>query len=107
MQPLTKIATGFVIVFGAIRLNGFDLLSGPVGWGLCASGLAQLRQGAGFGGVGFGFGRAGFSAIAMAFIAFFAVFEPAPNMYGPPAFPFQPVIGLVDALGALVTVWLI
>ncbi|MFI7699740.1 hypothetical protein [Nonomuraea sp. NPDC049480] len=49
MLPVTKIATGFVIAFGALRINGFDLLLDPVGWGLCASGLAQLHRSPGDG----------------------------------------------------------
>ncbi|RSM98196.1 hypothetical protein DMB42_45150 [Nonomuraea sp. WAC 01424] len=44
MRPVTKIATGLVIVFGALRFNGLDLLFDPVGWGMCAAGLLLLQR---------------------------------------------------------------
>ncbi|MEU4830314.1 hypothetical protein [Streptosporangium sp. NPDC023615] len=46
MPPVMKVAVGLAVVFGALRLNGFDLLVDPVGWGLCSAGLAGLRRSA-------------------------------------------------------------
>lgn len=44
MPPVALIATGLVIVYAALRLDGFDLLLDPVGWAMCAVGLSRLRD---------------------------------------------------------------
>ncbi|MDR8407507.1 hypothetical protein MTP10_01990 [Nonomuraea sp. 3-1Str] len=101
--PLTKIATGFVFAFGALRFNGFDLLFDPVGWGLCASGLTQLLHSAGD-----PFDRARSFAVAMVSVSLVAVFAsgvPHPSDE-PASFSLSQVIGLVDTAGALIAVWL-
>ncbi|MFG1690312.1 hypothetical protein ACGFNP_59900 [Nonomuraea sp. NPDC049269] len=103
MPPVTKIATGFVFVFGALRFNGFDLLFDPVGWGLCAAGLAQLQRS-----VDDPFSRARFFAAVMA-CASFVVMLASGERSGHPltVFSFSHVLGLANTVGALVTVWLV
>ncbi|WP_406312911.1 hypothetical protein OHA77_30910 [Streptosporangium sp. NBC_01639] len=102
MRPVTKIATGFVFAFGALRFNGFDLLLDPVGWGLCASGLAQLQRS-----VDDPFGRARTFAIVMVCVSFGPMFASVvPWNYPLMVFPVKHVIGLANTAGALIAVWL-
>ncbi|MFI6741241.1 hypothetical protein ACIBI9_50710 [Nonomuraea sp. NPDC050451] len=100
MLPVTKIATGFVVAFGALRFNGFDLLFDPVGWALCASGLLQLQRSADD-----HFGRAGFFAVAMACISLVATiwFGASHDQAG--SF-IAHVIGIAHTAGALIATWL-
>ncbi|GAB2482453.1 hypothetical protein GCM10027187_57580 [Streptosporangium sandarakinum] len=102
MRPVTKIATGFVFAFGALRLNGFDLLLDPVGWGLCASGLFRLRRS------GDGpFAAAWVSAVAMVYVSF-AILTVSSGVlgYDRTVSYFAQVISVAGTAGALLTVWL-
>ncbi|MGV9381435.1 hypothetical protein ACWDRB_36865 [Nonomuraea sp. NPDC003707] len=99
MLPVTKIATGFVVAFGAIRFNGFDLLFDPVGWGLCASGLRQLQRSADD-----PFGRARSFAVAMACISLVATI-PFGGSHDQAVSLFTHVIGIAHTAGALIAVW--
>ncbi|GGL30384.1 hypothetical protein [Planomonospora parontospora] len=102
MPPVMKIAIGFAVVFGAFRLNGFDLLFDPVGWSLCASGLFQLERSADD-----PFGRARPAAIAMAAASCLSlVTSDAVPDRSPMSAPIQHGIGIACTVGALVTVWL-
>ncbi|MEU4224746.1 hypothetical protein AB0F17_10645 [Nonomuraea sp. NPDC026600] len=103
MPPVSKIALGFVFAFGALRFNGFDLLFDPVGWGLCAAGLAELQRS-----VDDPFSRARSFAVAVActsFVALIAFGEPSSHPLT--VLSFSHVVGLVNTVGALVTVWLV
>ncbi|WP_433242032.1 hypothetical protein ACQPYK_37300 [Streptosporangium sp. CA-135522] len=102
MPPVTKIATGFVFAFGALRLNGFDLLLDPVGWGLCASGLARLQRSADD-----TFARARSLAIVMVFTSIVAMIASSGvhSSYAPVVSPIKHVVGIVNAAGALIVVW--
>ncbi|NUW30054.1 hypothetical protein HTZ77_01205 [Nonomuraea sp. SMC257] len=99
LLPVTKIAIGLAIAFVALRINGFDLLLDPVGWGLCASGLAQLRRSADD-----GFDRAHGMAVAMVWveIASFTL-----SIAGPSDSPVRRAVGALIAAGALAAVWLV
>ncbi|YCK33119.1 hypothetical protein ACNF49_03150 [Actinomadura sp. ATCC 39365] len=97
MHPVTKIATGLVVAFGALRLNGLDLLFDPVGWGLCAAGLLSLEQ------PGDAFARARTSAGCMVPVSLVAVFMGGEPTDG----PIKDVIGIAATAGALIAVWLI
>ena len=44
MHPLRTVATGLVIVYLVVGLNGWDLLADPVGWLLVLLGLAALKD---------------------------------------------------------------
>ncbi|MEV1167783.1 hypothetical protein [Nonomuraea sp. NPDC049784] len=99
MLPVTKIATGFVVVFGALRFNGFDLLFDPVGWVLCASGLFQLQRSADD-----PLGRAKSLAIAMVGISFVATAASGASP-GEGISSITQVIGIVNTVGVLITVW--
>ncbi|MBB5774426.1 hypothetical protein [Nonomuraea jabiensis] len=99
MLPVTKIATGFVVAFGALRFNGFDLLFNPIGWGLCASGLLELRRSADD-----PFGRAGSFAVAMACISLVATIPFGASDDQAVSF-IANVIGIANTAGALITVW--
>ncbi|MBT2234659.1 hypothetical protein [Nonomuraea sp. NEAU-A123] len=100
MPPVTKIALGFVFAFGALRFNGFDLLFDPVGWGLCAAGLAELQRS-----VDDPFGRARSFAVAVACASFVAML--ASGERSSHSLTFSHVVGLASTAGALVTVWLV
>ena len=101
MPPVTKIATGFVFAFGALRFNGFDLLFDPVGWGLCAAGLADLQRS-----VEDPFSRARSFAFVMACVSFVAMVASGERSSHPlTVFSFSQVLGLATTVGALVTVW--
>ncbi|MER6575921.1 hypothetical protein [Nonomuraea sp. NPDC001023] len=96
MRPVTKIATGLVIAFGALRLNGLDLLFDPVGWGLCAAGLLSLQR------PGDAFATARQWAFCMGLVSL------VPVAIGPGTDePIRLVIGFVGTAGPLITVWLI
>ncbi|MFI6993770.1 hypothetical protein [Nonomuraea wenchangensis] len=97
MRPVTKIATGLVIAFGALRLNGFDLLFDPVGWGLCAAGLLSLQR------PGDAFAVAHAWAVYMVPVSLVAVFADGV----PTDEPVKHVIGIAVTVGGLITVWLI
>ncbi|MEU8320910.1 hypothetical protein AB0C33_21365 [Nonomuraea sp. NPDC048881] len=97
MRPVTKIATGLVITFGALRFNGLDLLFDPVGWGLCADGLLRLQR------PGDAFARAQAWAVGMIPVSLVAVFTGGTPTYE----PIRYVIGTAATVGGLVTVWLI
>ncbi|NUW41138.1 hypothetical protein [Nonomuraea rhodomycinica] len=99
LLPVTKIAIGLAFAFGALRVNGFDLLLDPVGWGLCASGLSQLRRSGDD-----GFDRAHAMAVAMVWaeIAVFLLsFAESSDS------PVGRAMGTVVAAGALIAVWLV
>jgi hypothetical protein len=98
--PVTKIATGFIVVFAAFRFNGFDLLLDPVGWGLCAAGLVQLGKS-----LDDPFNRVAISAVTMVCVSFVALIAPVASDSIATS-PITHLIGLANALGALVTVWL-
>ncbi|GGT38963.1 hypothetical protein ACFFV7_19825 [Nonomuraea spiralis] len=97
MRPVTKIATGLVIVFGTVRFNGLDLLFDPVGWGMCAAGLLLLQR------PGDAFARAQASALCMVVVSLLAVLASGARTDE----PFRHVIDIAATAGALVTVWLI
>ncbi|MBG0814670.1 hypothetical protein [Planomonospora sp. ID82291] len=102
MRPVTKIATGFVLAFGALRINGFDLLLDPVGWALCASGASALRRT-----VDDPFSRVGLAAVTMVWtslviMATYFVDEDRPLMDS----PVGHMMGVAGTVGALITVWL-
>ncbi|MEV0620804.1 hypothetical protein AB0I81_46290 [Nonomuraea sp. NPDC050404] len=99
MQPVAKIATGLVLVFGAVRFNGFDLLFDPVGWALCVAGLDQLRRSDRDLP-----GRAMLVAVVMIFVSLFATL--AVPAITEESMATQ-VIGLANGGGGLVAVWLI
>ncbi|MFC4060987.1 hypothetical protein ACFOWE_22015 [Planomonospora corallina] len=103
MRPVTKITTGLVLVFGAFRLEGFDLLLDPVGWGLCAAGLLGLRYRDDD-----SFGRAAYCAAAMLCLSIVATVTSTadPGHLRTVSLIVQ-VIGLAAAAGSLVTVWLV
>ncbi|MEU6739981.1 hypothetical protein [Streptosporangium sandarakinum] len=102
MRPVTKIATGFVFAFGALRLNGFDLLLDPVGWGLCASGLYRLRRSGDD-----PFATAWVSAVAMICVSF-VILAVSSGVLGHDRTVsyFAQVIGIAGTVGAPLTVWL-
>ncbi|MFI7699741.1 hypothetical protein [Nonomuraea sp. NPDC049480] len=102
MPPVTKIALGFVLVFGALRLNGFDLLLDPAGWGLCAAGLSQLQRSAED-----PFARARSIALVMFFLSFAAMidYDRGSGEHLTDS-PVEHVIGLAGTAGALIAVWL-
>ncbi|NRQ37122.1 hypothetical protein HII36_35600 [Nonomuraea sp. NN258] len=91
MSPITKVATGLVLAFGALRINGFDLLIDPVGWWLCVAGLSSLRRSPAD-----AFGVARGFAIAMICVSTLGLLG-----------ALQGVSALAGTLGGLVTVWLI
>jgi hypothetical protein len=97
--PVTKIATGLVVVFGALRLDGFDLLLDPVGWGLCAAGLVESGKS-----LDDPFNRAAIYACLMVCVSFVALIAPVASDSIATS-PITHLIGLVNALGALVAVW--
>ncbi|MEU6722937.1 hypothetical protein ABZ917_04385 [Nonomuraea wenchangensis] len=97
MQPVTKIATGLVIAFCSLRLNGVDLLFDPVGWGLCAAGLLSLQR------PGDAFAVARAWAVCMAPVSLVAVFADGVRADE----PITHVIGIAVTVGGLITVWLI
>ncbi|MEU9834566.1 hypothetical protein AB0D67_23805 [Streptosporangium sp. NPDC048047] len=102
MRPVTTIVTGFVFAFGAFRLNGFDLLLDPVGWGLCASGLFRLcRSGDD------PFAAAWVSAVAMICVSF-AIMTVSGGVlgYGRTASLFAQVLDIAGTAGGLIAVWL-
>jgi hypothetical protein len=101
MPPVTKIATGFVFAFGALRFNGFDLLFDPVGWGLCASGLSQLQRSADD-----PFSRARAFAVAMGCVALVAAVTSGPLSGDHLMVSLRYAIGFADTVGALIGVWL-
>ncbi|GIH79299.1 hypothetical protein [Planobispora longispora] len=105
MRPVTKIATGFVFAFGALRFNGFDLLLDPVGWGLCVSGLSWLRRSASD--PDDPSGRAGSFAVAMVCVSFVAMITPVNSTGAPAASVPAQLLGIAGTAGALITVWLI
>jgi hypothetical protein len=98
MPPVAKIATGFVFAFGAIRLNGFDLLFDPVGWGLCASGLSLLQRSGDD-----AFGRARSFAVTMMCVSFVVLVIPGVDVSDS---PIGRLIGIASTVGSLITVWL-
>jgi hypothetical protein len=98
MPPVAKIATGFVFAFGAFRLNGFDLLFDPVGWGLCASGLSLLQRSGDD-----AFGRARSFAVTMMCVSFVVLVIPGVDVSDS---PIGRVIGIASTGGSLITVWL-
>ncbi|MFI6174613.1 hypothetical protein ACIA8R_03635 [Nonomuraea sp. NPDC051191] len=97
MRPVTKIVTGLVIAFCAVRLSGLDLLFDPVGWGLCAAGLLPLRR------PGDAFARAQTWTICMVPASLVATYASGEL----PDEPVRDLIGNAVTAGALVTVWLI
>ncbi|MEV0195730.1 hypothetical protein [Nonomuraea sp. NPDC050691] len=97
MRPVAEIATGFVITFGSFKVNGFDLLVDPAGWGLCVAGLSQLRRAAGD-----PFDRAESAAVAMVCVSLAAVVTSL--MGSVPEFVGD-VVGLTCTAGALIAVW--
>ncbi|MEV4577971.1 hypothetical protein AB0K16_32465 [Nonomuraea jabiensis] len=99
MLPVTKIATGFVVAFGALRFNGFDLLFDPVGWGLCASGLLQLQRSADD-----PFDRAKSFAVAMVCISLVATIPFGASRDQVGSF-IAHVIGIAHTAGALIATW--
>lgn len=102
VRPVTKIATGFVFAFGALRFNGFDLLLNPVGWLVCVSGLSQLQRSADG-----PFSRARSSAVVMVCVSLVAVVVPgAQSGYPLMVLPVKHVIDIADTAGALIAVWL-
>ncbi|MEV4376640.1 hypothetical protein [Streptosporangium sp. NPDC049644] len=103
MRPVAKIATGFVFVFGAFRLNGFDLLFDPVGWGLCVSGLFWLERS-----VDDPFGRARLAAVAMVCASLVAtIVSLADSSRTLSTSSLGEVIGIANTAGSLITVWLV
>ncbi|OUC97013.1 hypothetical protein [Streptosporangium minutum] len=102
MRPVTKIATGFVFAFGALRFNGFDLLLNPVGWLVCVSGLSQLQRSADG-----PFSRARSSAIVMVCVSLVAMVSPGERSdYPLMVLLVKHVIDIADTAGALIAVWL-
>ncbi|MFI9593493.1 hypothetical protein [Nonomuraea sp. NPDC052265] len=97
MRPVTKITTGLVIAFGALRFNGLDLLFDPVGWGLCAAGLLSLQR------PGDAFARARSWAFCMVPVSLVGVLASGAPMDE----PVRQVIGVANTAGSLITVWLI
>ncbi|MET8984070.1 hypothetical protein ABZW49_01345 [Nonomuraea wenchangensis] len=97
MLPVTNIATGLVIAFCALRLNGLDLLFDPVGWGLCAAGLLSLQR------LGHAFAVARAWALCMVPVSLVAVFAEGVRTDE----PIKQVIGIAVTVGGLITVWLI
>lgn len=103
MRPVATIATGFVVAFGALRFNGFDLLLDAAGWGMVAAGLIKLQRSAAD-----SFSRAGFFAVAMACATFIAMFTSGVSSGSDRvADATVQVIGVVSTAGALVTVWMV
>ncbi|WP_030915806.1 hypothetical protein [Streptosporangium amethystogenes] len=103
MRPVAKIATGFVLVFGAFRFNGFDLLLDPVGWNLCVSGLFRLERS-----VDDPFGRARLAAVAMVCTSLVAtIVSIADSSRTLSTSSLGEVIGIANTAGTLITVWLI
>ncbi|WP_188194823.1 hypothetical protein [Nonomuraea sp. SYSU D8015] len=103
MPPVTTIALGFVVVFGALRFNGFDLLFDPVGWGMCAAGASRLQrspEGP--------FARAEAAAMVMIFVSLAALLSPSPGAgRGVTESAAEHVIEVVDTLGSLIALWLV
>ncbi|MEU0564871.1 hypothetical protein ABZ297_05665 [Nonomuraea sp. NPDC005983] len=97
LLPVTKIAMGLVFAFGALRIDGFDVLLDPVGWGLCASGLSQLRRSGDD-----GFDRAHAMAVAMVWAEIAILILSAADDS-----PVRRAIGAITAAGALIAVWLV
>lgn len=103
MLPVTKIALGLVFAFGALRLDGFDLLFDPAGWALCAAGLAELQRSDDD-----PFSRARIFAIAVACASCVTMIASGARSSHPLTFfSFSHMIGLANTAGALVTVWLV
>lgn len=109
-RPATRIAAGLLLAFAAIRVNGFDLLLDPVGWGLCASGADRLRGG----------GAAMRAAVAMAGLSIAVLFvlgTSAGVLTAVPVVGEAPslaergseavVIGSLYSGGAFVTLWMV
>jgi hypothetical protein len=96
--PVRKIALGFVVVFGALRFNGFDLLLDPAGWVMCASGLWQLRISPGD-----SFDRVHSVAIFMVCVSTIAIF----SGWGSSDDVATRLIGLLNTVGALIAVWVV
>ncbi|WP_377642603.1 hypothetical protein [Oryzobacter terrae] len=44
MRALSLVGVGLLVVFLDLRIEGFDLIADPVGWGLVAAGASRLRE---------------------------------------------------------------
>ncbi|SEL83636.1 hypothetical protein [Nonomuraea pusilla] len=102
-RPLAWVATGFVLAFAAVRLNGFDLLLDPLGWGLCAAGLSRLgRTGED------PFGRARTFAVGMVWVSAVALAaRGALTEDLPMDSSVLQVVELAERAGSSITVWVI
>lgn len=102
-RPIARIAAGLIVAFASFRVNGFDLLIDPVGWGLCASGLGHLQRSGTD-----PFGRAGTAAVTMICVSLVAVLSggtrPGSGLLDS---PIAYLSALAASVGGLITVWLI
>lgn len=90
MAPISRVATGFLLAFLAVRINGFDLLVDAVGWVIVASALARLEMEFGF----------AFSSAKTASVIAFVV-----SLADIVGWTEQPLVGLIYSIMKLACAW--